>query len=425
VSEDPGKEGRFAQGIPVVPAFDGYRAYAILAVVVLHLLIFSGVLVAAEGDWRFQLSQATVGQAVEVLFIVSGFVLFLPTAARGGESGDVRAYALRRAARLMPAYWATLAGVLVLIAAVPLSPPIDLPGVGSVAAHGLLLQTPVQLFEAVPMGFGVNGPVWTLSLEAIFYGLLPLVAGWYFRRPIAGLAVAAAVTAAWHELIVHYDSVVSVVGLDPSPETSLRLQTSALTQFPFFAFSFAAGMTGAWAYVRLRERQGERSTSGVVAIQVGALAALALFAYLIARESTGGGVVLGAEVGRRSSVVSLGFSASLATLMVATALAPGGLSRPFAHPAARRLGDISYGIYLSHMVVITYALGMLGLDDEDLAGSAATQARLVTGDGSAGTLIALAPWSCRRHCSMGTPRRGSSSSRSAGGPAATAGASRR
>ena len=35
-----------------------------------------------------------------MLFIVSGFVMFLPTAARGGDLGSVRVFAIRRAARL-------------------------------------------------------------------------------------------------------------------------------------------------------------------------------------------------------------------------------------------------------------------------------------------------------------------------------------
>jgi len=41
--EDPGKEARSASGIPIVPAFDGYRAFAILGVVMLHLITVSGV----------------------------------------------------------------------------------------------------------------------------------------------------------------------------------------------------------------------------------------------------------------------------------------------------------------------------------------------------------------------------------------------
>ena len=55
-----------------------------------------------------------------ILFVVSGFVLFLPTAARGGRFGDVGAYALRRAARILPAYWLSLVVAIVLLAVLPL-----------------------------------------------------------------------------------------------------------------------------------------------------------------------------------------------------------------------------------------------------------------------------------------------------------------
>src|SRR5262245_65542090 len=82
---DPGKEDRAAHGIPVVPAFDGYRAYAILGVVLLHLLGRSGVLTVAGSNWFGQLVDGTLQHAVEILFIISGFVVFLPTVARGGE----------------------------------------------------------------------------------------------------------------------------------------------------------------------------------------------------------------------------------------------------------------------------------------------------------------------------------------------------
>ena len=57
-----------------------------------------------------------------MLFVVSGFVLFLPTAARGGRFGDVGDYALRRAARILPAYWLSLLVAIVLLAVLPLGP---------------------------------------------------------------------------------------------------------------------------------------------------------------------------------------------------------------------------------------------------------------------------------------------------------------
>lgn len=389
---DPGKQGRLAAGIPVVPAFDGYRALAVLAIVWLHVLIFSGVLPAAGGNWFFQLVQGTLGQAIDVLFIVSGFVVFLPTVARRGEFGSLGAYATRRVARLVPAYWLMLGVVLVVIALVPLVPQLALPGAGSIGVHAAFAQTPAQLIVSFPTGFGINGPLWTLSLEATYYLILPLVAGWYFRRPIAGLVIAGALTALWHEAIIHFDAVVAALGLELPPATSFRLQASALTQFPFFAFSFAAGMTGAWAYVRLRELHAPASLRRrVIPVQVASLVVLTLSAYLVGRDAVDGGVVLGAEVGRRSPLLALAFSGSLAALMVATALGPRRWRGPFANPAMRWLGDISYGIYLVHMVVVACALSALGLGTGDsLEGFVGTQGTLATGNGSLSSFVTLA-----------------------------------
>ena len=93
---DPGKQSRAAAGIPVVAAFDGFRAFGILGIVLLHVLGYSGVLSAAGRVSFTQLAFGTLGQFVDILFVVSGFVVFLPTVARGGEFGSVSAYAIRR-----------------------------------------------------------------------------------------------------------------------------------------------------------------------------------------------------------------------------------------------------------------------------------------------------------------------------------------
>jgi peptidoglycan/LPS O-acetylase OafA/YrhL len=363
-TSDPGKQSRVAAGIPVVAAFDGYRAYAILAIVLLHVLGYSGVLPAAHGNWFAQLILGTFGQWVDVLFVVSGFVVFLPTVARGGEFGNVGSYAIRRAARLAPAYWAVLAIMLLLTGLVTIHPPIVFPSIGSIGAHATFMATTVQMFRDVPMGFAVDGPLWTLTLEVTFYVLLPFIAAWYFRRPLLGLAIAAVITAAWHEAIIHSSSVFDVIG-HPSPTDTLRFVVAAHTQFPFFAFSFAAGMTGAWAYVRLRALDTAQSRRWIVLAQVVSLAGFVVFTYITGHNAARvRGFGIGDEEARRSSIVALGYTASLATLMVSTALGARRWQRPFAHPFARQLGDISYGIYLIHMVVLTYALRLLSLSDD-------------------------------------------------------------
>jgi len=270
----------------------------------------------------------------------------------------------------------------VLMALVPVDPPLYDPGFADVAVHTVFLQTPAQLFtSSVPMGFGVDGAVWTLSLEVIFYLLLPLIAGWYYRRPVLGLALAALLTAAWHEAFARFGSVTDFVGLNLSAGDAARVQISMLSQFPFFAFSFAAGMTGAWAYVRLRETQPPellRRRAGFAAL--GAAIALAVFAYLVGASD---GALIGAEAARQSPVLALGYSGSLAAVMVAVALAPARVQWPFSNSYARWVGDISYGIFLIHMVLVTFALHALGTSR--LGGAfdvAVAQGLLVTGDGT-------------------------------------------
>src|SRR6185436_20634433 len=89
--------------------------------------------------------------------------------------------------------------------------------------------------------------VWTLSVETVFYVLLPVIAGAYYRRPLVGLAIAAALLIVWRLVALHVDSIFGA-----SAATQDRLDIVYASQFPSWGLSFAAGMTGAWAYVRLR-----------------------------------------------------------------------------------------------------------------------------------------------------------------------------
>ena len=384
---DPGKQSRAAAGIPVVPVFDGYRAYAIASVVLLHLIVFSGGVQALGSDSNLfgHVVTATLGQAIDVLFVISGFVVFLPTVARNGDFGGISAYFIRRIARLGPAYWLILLIGLALVAFVSGSPPLDVPGVGNFIAHALFLQAPAQMVEPIPTGFGVNGAIWTLSLEITFYLLLPLVAGWYTRRPILGLVLAAALTAAWHEGFTHLDSVYSFFSIEASEESRVQLQVASAAQFPFFAFSFAAGMTGAWAYVRLIRPDAKPMVERyVIPVLVVSLAGLALFAYLLGSAP---GADFSPQAARQSPFIAIGYPGFLAAAMVAGALAPMGWQRIFGNRPARWLGDISYGIYLVHVLIVTFAVR--ALREEPTDGVPGLNIASLVGDGSVAYLLKL------------------------------------
>ncbi|MBK8293955.1 MAG: acyltransferase [Solirubrobacterales bacterium] len=344
---DPGKEARAKSGVPVVPVFDGFRAFAILGVVMLHMFGASGVVAFGDDGLLARLVWGTNGRVVEVLFVISGFVVFLPTVARSGDFGSLASYAIRRAARLLPAYWLVIAICLVLIGLVDLNPDVPLPGFVSVAGHVSGLEVPISLFTSnYPVGFGVNPPLWTLSLEVAFYIVLPIIAAVYFRHPWIGLGIAAVVTAVWDTFFHHVVDIASAVDIVVSASEALRLLTASGAQLPAWAFSFALGMTGAWAYVAITRSPDSAERRKRVAALLGVSAtALMVLAF-----------VLG---GYFSDVpgplpLSMAFSLALATTMLLIALAPNQIQWPFANERIRALGDISYGIYLIHLVLVIF-----------------------------------------------------------------------
>ncbi|HET6831440.1 MAG TPA: acyltransferase family protein, partial [Solirubrobacterales bacterium] len=121
-TRSPAQAGRSRR----VPALDGFRAYALLGVVTVHLLGAAGVLAASDGTGAGVALWSIFGNTIDVFFIISGFGLFLPTVRRGGEFGSKARFWIERGARLLPAYWLVLAIALVLLAFAPTVPATQL-----------------------------------------------------------------------------------------------------------------------------------------------------------------------------------------------------------------------------------------------------------------------------------------------------------
>jgi peptidoglycan/LPS O-acetylase OafA/YrhL len=366
---DPGKAWRRGHQIPVVPAFDGYRGWAVLAVVLFHVLQISGAYAAMGASRAGVIAWGTLPNSIEVFFIISGFVIYLPTVARNGDFGRTSSFAIRRSARLFPAYWAVLIVSLLLLAIVNTSP--GLPDAGTVAAHFAVLQTPVLLFaHNFRLGFGVDPPVWTLSVEIGFYLLLPFVAVAYFRHPFVGLLTAAAIVVAWRELSLHADSVAHLFGTDLGPHAENRISAFYASQFPSWTLAIATGMTGAWAYVRLRDRV-DPERLGRLAIRVAAvsLIPLAVLCYLLGKEATTGFTGFQGLFADESVLLAIGTPLVLGVLLVAVTLAPARVQWPFTAPAIRWVGDVGYAVYLIHFVVIWFYSRELSLGRDGSVGT--------------------------------------------------------
>lgn len=338
-----------------VPVIDGFRGIAALLVLVFHCW--------TETDPRLdggalRALVAAGGLGVDFFFVISGFVLFLPVVRHGGRFGSVAAYAIRRAARIVPAYYLAL---VVQAAARPILRPgwpmpfETLGGLGVFLVHLLFLQheAPRWLFRELGyrgavMGFGVNGALWSLSIEVLFYAALPIAAGLYFRRPWLGLVGGVAAALAWRALAYRVGPVAETIGV-----ASLTGQVPRLVgQFPGYLAHFAFGMSGAFVYglawqgAIARPRVGSR---WLLLASLGVLVGAMVF-----QGSTPRGVPPGWYQRYLGDVVP---ALAFAVLMTVAAIRSGGL---LARPLARWFGDVSYGVFLWHFPLLLFFKNALG-----------------------------------------------------------------
>lgn len=147
------------------PCFDGIRALAALMVIAYHAVFFATWFETPGGRFLWNLN---VG--VWIFFVTSGFLIYRPFAASHlGDGRPVawRGYALRRAARIYPAYWAVLAFFTLVV------PRASIQGVDGFLLNATLTQTYVR----VPNPFLVGlPPAWSLVIEVTFYAVLPFYA---------------------------------------------------------------------------------------------------------------------------------------------------------------------------------------------------------------------------------------------------------
>ena len=316
----------------MVPALDGLRGLAVFMVVAWHCWNLSGNASASAGG---RLAAGLLPNGIYLLFLISGFVMYLPTAARG-RFGSVRAYALRRVARIAPAFYLSLAILLLFWPAfVDPSMGIPYPSPAAVLAEVTFLFQPLSMIDDTTFaaGFMVNGPVWTLSVEALFYVTLPFVAMRFHRHPLWGLGLALAIAIAWR----------------------LALE-GEINQFPFWIGALGAGMAAAEGYVRLRALEAqERLRRLALVVQLLALAAVVGLGWI-----AGGQDVVGGRESYLASIESIPISTLfpivLGVLVLATALAPPGAQWLVTNRPARWIGDRSYGVYVIHALVLRFVI---------------------------------------------------------------------
>lgn len=310
-------------------ALDGLRGIAAIAVVTYHAWLYKAgtepFSSRREGLFDDTIHELRLG--LTCFFVLSGFLLFTPwvkAAIEKRPSPKLGPYALRRIARVAPAYYLALLGSIALLwgrrgddPAIRLPPSEDL-WTYFVFAQNFQTDTVLKL----------DPPMWSLATELMFYAVLP-VFGWVAMRKLwhhgrTGLLVACG--------IMFGGGVAFNAWLAADPDLNAYVLSK---QVPAFATYFALGMLAAVV------AHGWRTSSRTIlwTLYGGGMLAVLLGAWWAADWG-----VRADRVQWRDTGAALGFAAIIVAAWISTRPARFLVWPPFVW-----VGIVSYGIYLWHV----------------------------------------------------------------------------
>ena len=308
--EEPRGAGRRVAGL------DGLRGLAAMYVVLFHCLLLSMPKFPSSSvpSW---LAWMSFGRVAVVFFLaLSGFSLAIGPASRGWRLGGIARFLRRRAWRILPPYWAALAASLAVAFFVVPASHYGPPTGRTIAVYGLALQD--VLTAPTP-----NGALWSIAVEIELYLLFPLFL--LIMRRLGAVALIAVTTVPVVVYGFMADKAVPVEGDNWLTPHLLPV---------FVAGVIAAGVVAAPERIRKLPWHW--------------LAGLAVLPVL---------VVIGLHSVKwtldRYFWIDLAVAPAMAMLLAAIAtgrLEP--LLRLLSIWPFRRLGEISYSLYLTHLIVV-------------------------------------------------------------------------
>jgi peptidoglycan/LPS O-acetylase OafA/YrhL len=326
------------------PALTGLRAVASIAIVGTHAAFWTG----RYGADTMGLVWARLDFGVALFFALSGFLLFRPwvsSLVAPAELPDTGKYAWNRVLRIIPAYW-----IVVVIAFAVLDSTAG-SGFGGLLRHLAL----TQIYGDNHIHAGITQS-WSLATELAFYAALPML-GWFVVRVVCRgqwhpirilvfLGVLCAVNFAYFATIYHVDGLTLTSRMWLPGYLSWFAVGMALT-----VVVAAAGEMRPWASQFLTT-----AAESPIAFWLVGLGCLALAATPIA------GVPSLYQESAGTAIARNILYASAAFLLIAPLVTPRAnlVQRALALPLMQWLGEISYELFLVHILLVELAMNILG-----------------------------------------------------------------
>ena len=337
-----------------IAPLDGLRAVAVLMVVVYHATVFergggpfsAALLKAARFGWS----------GVDLFFVLSGFLITGILRDERGAENYFRAFYSRRFLRIFPLYYLSLAA-LVLLYRVPPS---------ESTWYWLYLSNVKATLDGWPAA--PLSHFWSLAVEEQYYLVWPLLVFSLSRRALLALCVA-------------------IVAIVPAMRTAAWFAgSSEIGLYTLTWFRLDALAAGSALALLVRSAPRARLRSGAWATGVASATAM------------GGIVVRGGGDPNWTSPLVLTVGLTLVALLFAsflaltvTASADSPAARLLGARGLRRIGEISYGIYVFHWPV-TSALRGAGFVPAALGPGPLGWVVYLAGIAAAVTGLALLSW---------------------------------
>jgi peptidoglycan/LPS O-acetylase OafA/YrhL len=338
LSEETDAQGGLEQvsGVDRVASLTGIRAVAAILVVGTHAAYTTGKY--THGYWGLVGARMEIG--VPIFFVLSGFLLFRPwvkASVTGRPPPSVSRYARHRIRRIMPAYLITVLFAYVLYHFREAGPNPGHSWLGLIRNLTLTqIYTDGYLGKYLHQGLT---QMWSLAVEAAFYVTLPVLAyllltvicrrRWRPKLVVGSLLALALISPTWL-VLVHIDH---------------WFADGARLWLPTYLAWFLGGML-----LAVLQAMGVQCYA-FVAIP------LAIISYFVVATPIGGAPTTSPS-STWEAVVKTVFYAVIATLAVAPlALGDQGIySRLLASRPMVWLGEISYEIFLIHLVTMEFAM---------------------------------------------------------------------